>query len=141
MLCPVCRLPMLIVEFDEIELDACPDCKGVWFDAQELRELFELVEAPEHLHDLENQLQAMPHVSGRRVCPRCRGRLSPVGTPSGDSELILDQCPRWHGLWFDQGELEALMTAMLGDKSDALTSVRKYLGHFAAASGSGETTE
>ena len=65
---------MLIVEFEEIELDACPDCKGIWFDAQELRELFELVGAPEHVRDLENQLE--------RLGPRhSTSILSPLSRP------------------------------------------------------------
>lgn len=132
---------MLIVEFDEIELDACPDCKGIWFDAQELCELFELVGAPEHLRDLENQLERLPHAAARRSCPRCRGRLASVRAPSTSDELILDECPRAHGLWFDKGELETLLKAVLGEQSDALTDVRKYLGHFAAASGLGESAD
>ena len=141
MLCPVCRQPMLIVEFDDIELDACPDCKGIWFDAQELRELFELVGAPEHGGELEVQLERLKHASARRSCPRCRGRIEPVRAPTTDGELILDQCPRGHGLWFDKGELECLFESLLGENSDALVDVRKYLGHFAAASGSGDSAE
>ncbi len=133
---------MLIVEFDDIELDACPDCKGIWFDAQELRELFELVGAPEYLQDLEGQLERLAHSSARRSCPRCRELIEPVRAPMSEgSELILDECPRGHGLWFDQGELEALFASLLGEASDALASVRKYLGHFAAARKSGDTAE
>ena len=141
MLCPVCRQPMLIVEFDDIELDACPDCKGIWFDAQELRELFELVGAPEHGRELEGQLERLGHASARRSCPRCRGRIEPVRAPTNEGELILDQCPRGHGLWFDKGELECLFESLLGEDSDALVDVRKYLGHFAAASGFVDSAE
>ena len=82
MLCPVCRQPMLIVEFEQIELDACPDCRGVWFDAQELRQLFELVGAPDNAFDLENELERMPRAAARRACPRCRGRIEPVRAPT-----------------------------------------------------------
>lgn len=141
MLCPVCRQSMLIVEFDDIELDACPDCQGIWFDTQELRELFDLVGAPEYLGDLENHLERLPHSAARRACPRCRGRIEPVRAPTPEGDLILDQCPRGHGLWFDRGELETLFQSLLGEGSDALAGVRKYLGHFAAARGSGDAAE
>ena len=141
MLCPVCRQPMLIVEFDEIELDTCADCRGIWFDAQELRELFELVKAPEHAHDLEQQLERLAHGSARRSCPRCRGRLEPVRTPSSNENLILDECPRGHGLWFDEGELESLLQSVLGAETDALSDVRKYLGIFAAPRPSAENRD
>lgn len=132
---------MLIVEFDEIELDACPDCKGVWFDAQELGELFELVGAPEHVRDLENQLERLAHAKARRFCPRCRGRIEPVRAPASEGELILDECPRGHGLWFDKGELEALFQCLLGEASSALVDVRKYLGQFATTNDSGDSAE
>ena len=36
MICPACRSAMVIVEYDDIELDYCTACKGVWFDAGEL---------------------------------------------------------------------------------------------------------
>jgi len=36
MICPVCRQSMLDIEYNNIELDYCEKCKGVWFDAGEL---------------------------------------------------------------------------------------------------------
>ncbi len=131
---------MLIVEFDGIELDTCIDCKGVWFDTQELRELFELVGAPEHLLNLENQLERLAHAPARRRCPRCRGRIEPVRPPGDNTELILDKCPRGHGIWFDHGELETLFQSVLSDASDALTHVRKYLGLFASSNTASSNT-
>jgi Zn-finger nucleic acid-binding protein len=132
---------MLIVEFEEIELDACPDCRGIWFDSQELGELFELIGAPDHLHDLENQLQRLAHAKARRFCPRCRSRVEPVRAPARDGELILDECPRGHGLWFDRGELEALLECLLGEESSALEDVRRYLGQFATPRDAGDLTD
>ncbi len=43
------------------------------------------------------------------------GQLESVRAPSVSGELILDECPRGDGLWFDRGELEALLEALLGD--------------------------
>lgn len=130
---------MLIVEFDEIELDTCPGCRGIWFDAQELGQLFELVKAPEHACELEQQLERLARVSARRTCPRCRRKLDPVRAPGSNENLILDQCSRGDGLWFDEGELESLLQSVLGEETDALADVRKYLGHFAAPRPAGET--
>jgi len=141
MLCPVCRQPMVIVEFDDIELDICPDCQGLWFDTQELRELFELVGAPEQVYDLEDHLDRLDRAGGRRSCPRCHARIEPVKSPASDAHLVLDRCPRGHGLWFDKGELETLFMSVLGEGSDALEHVRRYLGHFASASDSGDAGE
>jgi Zn-finger nucleic acid-binding protein len=36
MICPACKNEMLVVEYDNIELDYCNNCYGVWFDSTEL---------------------------------------------------------------------------------------------------------
>ncbi len=130
MLCPECQKPLVIVEFNQIELDTCPDCDGLWFDAQELHQLFTLVGASERLKQLEAQLDKLPHTTPRRNCPRCQGRLTPVQAAAASSELILDECPREHGIWFDQGELEALLRISLDPHIDTLAEVRAFLGQF-----------
>jgi uncharacterized protein len=132
---------MLIVEYEEIELDACPDCRGLWFDAQELRALFERAGVPEQFHDLESQLGRLPQAAARRRCPRCRGRLVPVQAPSSQGSLVLDECPRGDGLWFDQGELECLLRGLLGDERGPLEQVRVYLGRFLGPDRSGDGGE
>ncbi len=56
-----------------------------------------------------------------------------VGAPSGDSDdVILDRCRRGHGLWFDKGELEEILSTALGEGDAALTKVQEFLGQFAA---------
>ena len=86
MLCPVCRDPMIIVEFGNVELDTCVGCRGLWFDAQELGQLFELAGASRQICDLEMHLDRLPHAGPRRTCPRCRSRLEPVRAPSASPE-------------------------------------------------------
>ena len=39
--CPSCSEPLIVVEREGIELDYCPKCKGLWFDADELELLNE----------------------------------------------------------------------------------------------------
>jgi Zn-finger nucleic acid-binding protein len=34
--CPVCRTPLAMAERQGIEIDYCPDCRGVWLDRGEL---------------------------------------------------------------------------------------------------------
>ena len=78
---------MVIVEFQNIELDTCLDCHGLWFDAQELGQLFELAGVPERYHDLESQVDRLPHVGPRRRCPRCRRQLESVRAPSTERRI------------------------------------------------------
>ncbi len=39
MLCPVCSTELQTVERQDIELDHCPTCEGIWLDQGELSEL------------------------------------------------------------------------------------------------------
>ncbi|MBN3821461.1 hypothetical protein G3N57_35310, partial [Paraburkholderia sp. Se-20369] len=40
MKCPVCKTPdLLIAERQSIEIDYCPECRGVWLDRGELDKL------------------------------------------------------------------------------------------------------
>ena len=41
MKCPVCKEPTIVLELDEIEIDYCTSCGGIWLDAGELDLLIE----------------------------------------------------------------------------------------------------
>ena len=34
--CPVCKNAMIVLELDEVEVDYCTECEGIWLDAGEL---------------------------------------------------------------------------------------------------------
>lgn len=41
MLCPVCKVPLTMSERQGVEIDYCPECRGVWLDRGELDKLIE----------------------------------------------------------------------------------------------------
>ena len=41
LLCPVCRVDLLMTERQGIEIDYCPKCRGVWLDRGELDKIIE----------------------------------------------------------------------------------------------------
>ncbi len=41
MQCPVCRVPLAMSERSGIEIDYCPQCRGVWLDRGELDKIIE----------------------------------------------------------------------------------------------------
>ena len=103
MMCPVCRIGMLVVEYDKIELDYCHKCKGVWFDAGELELLTQVLGAATVVMDIA-ALTAVSSPEKARKCPRCDRTMDKVKMGEGTSAII-DRCPRLDGLWFDAGEL------------------------------------
>jgi len=47
MTCPVCRVPLSMSERQGIEIDYCPQCRGVWLDRGELDKIVERSAAAE----------------------------------------------------------------------------------------------
>ncbi len=43
---------------------------------------------------------------------------------------MLDRCPRGHGLWFDEGEIEQIVDQEIDVGDPALERVRAYLSRF-----------
>ena len=41
MLCPPCQIPLQMSERQGIEIDYCPQCRGVWLDRGELDKIIE----------------------------------------------------------------------------------------------------
>jgi len=106
MKCPVDGKAMLVAEHDEVEVDWCPGCEGVWLDAAELTLLF-------GAHDrmaqwLSAELPAAASAEKPRRCPICGTKMA-KGAARGAAEIVCDRCPRGHGWWFDRGELAILL--------------------------------
>ncbi len=132
MKCPTCGSPMIVVEHEQIELDYCVDCSGVWFDAGELELLLETMQLEETSLSLDNILTSPEAISAekKRKCPIC-GKKMKKATVGHDPEVLIDACSRGDGLWFDKGEVGQLIT-QLPDKpsgeSDSQGRVLTFLG-------------
>ncbi len=46
MACPVCNVPLTMSDRQGIEIDYCPQCRGVWLDRGELDKIIERSAAP-----------------------------------------------------------------------------------------------
>lgn len=115
MICPACREEMIVLEYNKIELDVCVQCKGVWFDAEELELLLETL----HLGVAELEFTTAKKTAEKaRRCPRCRKRMDKVMIGPGEGVMI-DRCTRGHGLWFDGGELNEIVNALQASVNNA----------------------
>ena len=45
--CPVCKVPLTMSERQGVEIDYCPQCRGVWLDRGELDKIIERSAAAE----------------------------------------------------------------------------------------------
>lgn len=109
MKCPKCKSETL-VEFkvEEVAVDRCSSCDGIWFDAQELSEL--LAEDARKVASLRRG-SAHEELDGKKGnCPRDATELLRVFS-AVDKTVVLDACPDCRGIWLDGGEFEKLFAA------------------------------
>ncbi|HQS13550.1 MAG: hypothetical protein B7Y62_11125 [Sphingomonadales bacterium 35-56-22] len=62
MLCPSCKVQLSMSERQGVEIDFCPQCRGVWLDRGELDKIIERSEATSY-----DAKQASPADNGRAV--------------------------------------------------------------------------
>ena len=95
---------MITLELDEVEIDYCAICNGIWLDAGEL-EL--LLGEPQKAGELLSSFKIDPgSTEKKRKCPICDKKMQKVIVGSSKPTLLIDKCGRGDGLWFDKGELQ-----------------------------------
>jgi Zn-finger nucleic acid-binding protein len=113
MICPKCLSTMEAVRFEEIEVDRCTNCRGIWFDLLE----------EERLKELEGSrcIDVGPRELGRRYdeireieCPRCHTPLIKM-VEASQTHLRYESCTVCHGLFFDAGEFTDFTDESIGD--------------------------
>jgi Zn-finger nucleic acid-binding protein len=100
--CPVCKVPLIVVERHRIEIDYCISCRGIWFDKGEIN----LLSGTLKINKLEDIIFNLSNKSFEKVrqCPRCDKKMDKVSI-GNNSTVLLDKCPDDEGMWFDSGEM------------------------------------
>jgi Zn-finger nucleic acid-binding protein len=138
MICPVCKYDMIVVEYHDIELDYCNNCRGVWFDSGELELLLKSygLEEPKALFDGIFNSQEAASPEKKRNCPICGHKMKKT-VIGGQPEILIDVCRDKHGLWFDGGEVAQLLRHLAGEhppERDSKGQVISFLGEVFGAS-------
>ena len=76
MICPACHNDMIVVEYQRIELDFCPGCRGVWFDTGELDLILQSAKPETKSISEAIKLSAAQTNEKPRKCPICRRRMT-----------------------------------------------------------------
>jgi Zn-finger nucleic acid-binding protein len=120
MFCPSCSNPMIILEFEEVETDFCPNCEGIWLDSGEL-ELF--LEDSSDKTELLNSFSKTTKSREKKIkCPICNKKMDKT-LVSDDKDIVLDECKNGHGLWFDKGEILEVIKEGSVNKSNKIIKV------------------
>lgn len=104
--CIACNEPMAVLELEGVEIDHCLACGGIWLDTGELEILTGSgAQSTRLLNQLASEGDRCP---GKHKCPICLKRMEAV-TVAAMLPIQLDRCYANHGIWFDRGELRAVL--------------------------------
>lgn len=105
--CPKCKSIMVVLELNEVEIDNCLECGGIWLDSGELELLLDDPESKNILlssFKIDNSSREKP-----LKCPICSKKMDKILYGNADDKTVLvDKCKNDHGIWFDEGELEKM---------------------------------
>ena len=121
--CPVCKNePMIVLELNEVEIDYCLNCKGIWLDAGELELLLgSSTETEEFLNSFNIEDQTKEK---KLKCPICNKKMEKT-LVIGDKKVRIDKCKANHGIWFESGELEDILKMASFGKDDKILILLK----------------
>lgn len=110
--CPRCESALVTRKINGVEVDECPDCRGVWFDSDELRKAKD--ESDPDLAWMDFELWKHDdrfRVSGRQLsCPRCSTEL--VAIDYDVTGIEVDFCPGCRGVWLDADEFGKIVDSL-----------------------------
>jgi len=123
--CPACHTNLNLYTAYGIEIEGCPNCKGIFLDSDELRKLKDKSEKKpfKTLRWMDDEVEAIEKANAmpsKRACPKCKGEEL-MSTNFGDSTIIIDWCPSCHGTWLDRDEFQEIIE-YLRAKLDKLSS-------------------
>ena len=126
---------MVVVGYEDVELDYCTECHGVWFDSGELEQFFDTMKLDITALDGGNILdlpEAETDEKARR-CPICGRRMKKANI--GQPPILIDACGSGHGLWFDGGEVAQLAAQYARKPGAPQEKVIRFLGEVFKADG------
>lgn len=134
--CPKCVGKLEKKKIENIEVDVCSVCEGIWFDAGELKEVleadakdFDYIDVGREEFD-GKELAAAEIDLNERIgkCPRCNNNIVLIQTRyEKNPDLVVDICPMGHGLWLDGGEIQKLRKRGLVNLKDWLGTRLEFL--------------
>jgi Zn-finger nucleic acid-binding protein len=116
--CPACKSAMITLELADVEIDHCVHCGGIWLDTGELEVLMDDPLKAKRLLDSFREIPAAAEQP--RKCPICEKKMAKIIVGRSEPPLLIDKCPRTDGLWFDKGELRAILDQGELDKDNRI---------------------
>ena len=111
--CPRCGELLCNIKYEGIEVETCPQCKGEWLDAEELKHIVKTVDKTflqEELISLEainrSIISEDDSPENELKCPKCDDVQLVRLVYATTTGICLDKCMQCRGIWLDDAELE-----------------------------------
>ena len=104
--CPRCDVALDEKKLKDIEVDHCPQCKGLWLDFHELDEL------EDHSMDDDDNKGMVEYARQESdiSCPHCQEVMETFNYRAHN--LPIDHCKNQCGYWLDEGEEKKVLETM-----------------------------
>jgi uncharacterized protein len=121
--CPKCDSVMEEVTFNTVTVDRCTQCKGIWFQGVEHKELKKMKGAESI--DVGSEALGAEYDDLEEVhCPECDTVMATV-PDKFQPHIHYEACPKGHGVYFDAGEFKDFKEESLSDFIKSLAMFRK----------------
>ncbi|MBW8034241.1 MAG: hypothetical protein FVQ79_00820 [Planctomycetes bacterium] len=112
MQCPCCSVELNEKMLNDVQVDECHTCKGMWLEDDELRKAKDAADKDLNWMDFEifkhaDQFKTEPR---KLPCPKCRKTL--VAINYGDTGVQINYCPDCKGTWLDKDEFKEIIAAL-----------------------------
>lgn len=110
--CPKCKVDLKPKVVGPVELDECEQCKGVWFDKDELRQAKDITDSDLNWMDFEiwkheGSFKAKPSEIN---CPVCKIQTQRIDY--GTTGVEVDYCSSCRGVWLDENEFNKIIDSL-----------------------------
>lgn len=130
--CPRCKSVLASKQYENINIDNCAQCGGIWLDKGELQPI--LTARDIHFsHELIEKTLKEAHSSIPKAdviallaCPKCSEPMHALNY-NYSSGVIINTCPNGHGIWFDKDELEEVQIFMEHWDDDEVKNQEKWM--------------
>jgi Zn-finger nucleic acid-binding protein len=114
MKCPKCGGDLQPVVQDNIEVDRCAQCGGMWFDRMEADRLRKVKGSATAIDTGDARLGAELNQQGKIECPRCHTQMIRM-VDLEQPHIWYESCSVCYGKWFDAGEFKDLQQESIVD--------------------------
>lgn len=110
--CPLDGTTLEIHSIHSVDVEECPQCRGLWFEQGELNKAKD--EADPNLNwmdfDLWSEGDNFRTDWSDRQCPSCGKIMAAIAY--AHTGVTVEYCVEGHGIWLDKGEFQAIIEAL-----------------------------